>query len=698
MEVIAATVGPDPNGKALRKLARYLEVETYEAAVVEGPREVAWEFLERWATGHGWNTTKLEFLTTELGELLARRRIVVFMHKGQFQSAEVGSFLVKTVTAPSLGSALGKASLESWSPYYKFENAVGGTGDTMLPLIGGHVWIEKDQDRQMVYRACGPGRWPLFKGENYEQEKIYVLDKAAPPGHVRQVTALELWKAQGRTEGEWWELEGEVGEGRALREGSRATGRRTALSLLGAVAEMIAADACHEKKAGMCLDKEDQKTLGQLVAWLRKWRKGELQRAEPHRKAGGQDAREVWFWGEELWILGLEVLENEDELKAGGRRARARAEEKHAEKFVNLDGDLNGDLDVQDQVEEWLEEHMTGDKAASTQKAYKSAWDKWCDWSRRQGWLSPFLSSTGTNEEQVANENKVLGYVGYLGWLGTSVASLKQAIFAIKDAHKRAGHGDNFGKMHRLWIVLSSLERNAVRRPRRLGVTVGMLKWVGKHLEEGSDAHGDLKVDCRMIQAALLTAWLYMLRAKEFTDSSGVDLAMIVRGQDIQLSTQGEQVNQGAEEATLQFRKTKADQEAFGTCKTMLRTGVQYVCVVEALEKFKEVAPRRFDKGPESHMPLFRWSSGQVLKRLEVQNILQKAAKGIGLPADRFQSHSLRIGGASALYQATGEVEVVKRTGRWSSSAVQRYLHDSGDVLKGLSKKMANVDQYVHYT
>ena len=246
--------------------------------------------------------------------------------------------------------------------------------------------------------------------------------------------------------------------------------------------------------------------------------------------------------------------------------------------------------------------------------------------------------------------------------------------------------------------MLSSLERNAVRRPRRLGVTVGMLKWIGVHLQAGGDAHGDLKVDCRMLQAALLTAWFYMLRAREFTDSSGVDMEMIVRGQDIQLSVQGQKVEEGAEEATLQFRKTKADQEAFGTCKTMLKTDVEHVCVVTALEKFKEVAPRRFHGGPEAHLPLFRWSSGPLLKRLEVQNILQKAAKSTGLPAERFQSHSLRIGGASALYQATGEVEVVKRTGRWTSSAVQRYLHDSGDVLKGLSKKMATVDQFVHYT
>ena len=50
------------------------------------------------------------------------------------------------------------------------------------------------------------------------------------------------------------------------------------------------------------------------------------------------------------------------------------------------------------------------------------------------------------------------------------------------------------------------------------------------------------------------------------------------------------------------------------------------------------------------------------------------------------------------MYQATGEIEVVKRTGRWTSSAVQRYLHDSGDVLAGLAKKMATVDQHVRYT
>ena len=167
LEVIAATIGPDPNGKAVRKFIRYLETEIYEAAVLEGPREVAWDVIKQWADKHGWKATDIEFLTTELGELLARRRVAVFIYHGPCGRKEIESFLVKTVTAPSLGSALERANPENWRSYYKFESAIGGAGETMLPMIGGHVWMDEQGERQMVYRASGPGRWPLFKGQNY---------------------------------------------------------------------------------------------------------------------------------------------------------------------------------------------------------------------------------------------------------------------------------------------------------------------------------------------------------------------------------------------------------------------------------------------------------------------------------------------------------------------------------------------------
>ena len=102
---------------------------------------------------------------------------------------------------------------------------------------------------------------------------------------------------------------------------------------------------------------------------------------------------------------------------------------------------------------------------------------KWKAWCGRQGWQSPFLNY---KEDALENENKILGFLGYLGWLGSSSATLKQALFAIKDAHKKGGAGDPTTGMHRLWI----LDRQAVRRPRRLGVTPGMLVWIGRKMIE----------------------------------------------------------------------------------------------------------------------------------------------------------------------------------------------------------------------
>ena len=335
------------------------------------------------------------------------------------------------------------------------------------------------------------------------------------------------------------------------------------------------------------------------------------------------------------------------------------------------------------EFEEWLDENMTGDKAVSL---YKGAWEKWEAWARRQQWPSPFMNPRG---DKLENEDRLLGFLGYVGWLGASAATLKQLLFAIKDKHKRCGAGDCTEGMFRVWLLVNSLDRRAERRPRRLGATPGMMKWINRTFGKVGPGRGEESVDAAVVAAALTTAWFFMLRAKEFCDSSGVDESMVVRGCDVKLTET---------DVTLQFRKTKPDQEAFGSCKSYAATDVPDLCPVMALKALQLVAPRRFEEGPEALLPLFRWATGQVIKRVEVQELLKRAARAEGLPEERFLSHSLRIGGASALFQASGEIELVKRMGRWSSSAVQRYLHDGGDVIRGLSRGMANVDKKVHYT
>ena len=58
---------------------------------------------------------------------------------------------------------------------------------------------------------------------------------------------------------------------------------------------------------------------------------------------------------------------------------------------------------------------------------------------------------------------------------------------------------------------------------------------------------------------------------------------------------QGIAVEEGADEVTLQFRKTKSDQLALGDQKTTLRsTGVRHLCPVQALQQMRSAWPQRF--------------------------------------------------------------------------------------------------------
>ena len=73
----------------------------------------------------------------------------------------------------------------------------------------------------------------------------------------------------------------------------------------------------------------------------------------------------------------------------------------------------------------------------------------------------------------------------------------------------------------------------------------------------------------------------------------------------------------------LQFRKTKAEQEALGSCNTMAKTGVTYLCPVEAPDNYWRVFPGRFH-GVDAH-------NGTMLKGVEAQFVMQRAATAVGL-------------------------------------------------------------------
>ncbi|CAK9114808.1 unnamed protein product [Durusdinium trenchii] len=689
--LLCATLGVDYRGKHMEQYLRNLQHEGARLGLVEGPGKVDWERGQRHCESRGWGYGIVDFITTENGEALTRRRrcLVVNPHGALPEAWE--EFLVRAMGPAPMSSLLKPKEHHElcWTKPLRLELESGIPRDRMLPQPAGHVWW--GEEREVIHGIGGPGRWPLLSDDGSSLQGYYVYDRRGPGGHVRRLDPEELWVLQGR---QLRDLPANIPAEVAVIEGVRATGIQTAANLVTMggqiLCELIAREAgeLNPGKAGMMPDATGAEAT-QILLWLRRWKRGELRRSPPSYEADtsragggtGPPLRRLWRWSEAWWWAQCMDEEEEDdaytlefanEIKgsyAGGRTKAKTDPLKVAEK-----------------------ENMTGDKSAATEKAYGGAWMKWCAWARRQGWPDEFLNR---NVDPIENENRALAYVGYLGWLGASPNTIRQHIFAMKMVHKRSGRGDPLDGMHRVWILVNALDRRSTtRKPRRLGVTPEMLVWLGENLVDPlvNDRHSIPYAEAVMVVAALELAWFFMLRAKEFGESNGVDESMITRGCDIRLSHQGVAKPVGeATEISLFFRKTKNDQLAFGDTKTLQATGRKHLCPVEALDRMRQVWTMRFLPGhAESTKPLFRWSNGQVIKRIEIQHFLQEAAVGVGLPPGRFMSHSLRIGGASALFQSTADIELVKRAGRWSSSAVQRYLFDGGSV-SAVSKKMAAV-------
>ena len=69
----------------------------------------------------------------------------------------------------------------------------------------------------------------------------------------------------------------------------------------------------------------------------------------------------------------------------------------------------------------------------------------------------------------------------------------------------------------------------------------------------------------------------------------------------------------------------------------------------------------------------------------------------LGIPADATGMHSLRCGGASVIYNATGgKVTLVKRLGRWASDAFEGYIWEDCQLTRGLASSTLSAPWSVH--
>ena len=173
------------------------------------------------------------------------------------------------------------------------------------------------------------------------------------------------------------------------------------------------------------------------------------------------------------------------------------------------------------------------------------------------------------------------------------------------------------------------------------------------------------------LRATLCTGYAFLLRSSEYLSrgKGGWDEKKVVRGRHIVFRRDGRPLEPSelalTNEVALMIPGSKTDQEGQGVVLVHHLADEEHadLCIVRALRDACLAHPERLRE--EKDLPFFRWSGGAPITRDQIRRYLGDAGEELGYPRARVGTNSLRVGGATSIFQATGgNKTVVQRLGR----------------------------------
>ena len=325
----------------------------------------------------------------------------------------------------------------------------------------------------------------------------------------------------------------------------------------------------------------------------------------------------------------------------------------------------------------------------STKQVYGGLFKKWEAHRRALG--QPPLLTDDPNDAEV-NEAAVIAYVVLnLGPLERDVGTVQNHLQAI-GYHRKIQYGDNpLRSMTRLQFLMKGARREKGPAKRKLPVTTEDLNHVYNMTNWDNP-------DSVTLWCTVSIAWFFMLRMSEYLEKGPSDkygrlgrrpLLM----HEIEPLCGGKRVDWSGDvdEISIFISGSKTDWLNQGMVRshntTPLSEPNSHLCPVRGLVKLWELAPSKFQRNTDRAFAT--WRSGKPIQADRLVAVLRLAVFKQGLNPNAFSLHSLRAGGATALYRATGNIELVARMGRWRTSSISAYLWESHEVMRGLGKLMA---------
>ena len=260
-------------------------------------------------------------------------------------------------------------------------------------------------------------------------------------------------------------------------------------------------------------------------------------------------------------------------------------------------------------------------------------------------------------------------YASHLADRRVTHGTIHVYLSAIAFHSQLQGHRIDYNSMPTLHYVMLGIRRlqgSSLLRPPREPVTPRLMLQLRTYLLHALPAHDGL-----MVWAAFSSAFFGLLRSSEYCcpTSSTISSASLLRHH---LSFSADRSS-----AKLFLPRSKTDQSARGADISFF-TLPSPLCPVSALWHFARV------RHAPTASPLFILDNGDFLTCEFTVGILLSAFPS----TPNINTHSFRIGGASALADAGVPDYVIQILGRWSSDSFLRYIRTPPESLRAFQHTM----------